>query len=302
MAVEKVKIIPTGITSFDGLIDGGFPAGSFVALFEEMGAGAKEFSITSSMMLGAMKAGRLKRSLGKNAVLPKKILWVMFTRSWPDLMREVESSFDSDLYEFFRGHAGSVDLSKDYFRTSSVPLEWVSKETAKQRQKEALATLGDALTEVHRLAGAPVSRPKGILGSLSDYLTAHASGNVIFLYTLTDLARLYSDSEEKWYEFALFLRGLQRAVKKWGGVIYANFNTNLLDKCMEEEIALCADGVLSFEWARAGPTQLRRALHVRKLRGLPSHAREALVRFDVNITPSAGLQVIRPELVEGLRA
>jgi len=302
MVEEKVKIIPTGITSLDGLVGGGFPAGSFVVLFEEMGAGAKEFSITSSMMLGAIKAGRLKRSLGKNIVLPKKVLWAMFTRAWPDLMREVESSFDRELYEFFNKHVESVDFSEDYFVTSSVPLEWISAESAKRRQKEALGTLGGALTEIHRLAGAPVSKPKGILSSLADFLTDQASSNVVFLYTLTDLARLYSDSEEKWYEFALFIRGLQRATKKWGGIVYANFNTNLLDKRMEEEIALCADGVLSFEWARAGPTQRRRTLEVKKFSGLLSYAKGAAMRFEVDITPSAGLQVIRPELVEGLRA
>jgi len=302
MVEEKTKIIPTGISSLDGLVGGGFPAGSFVVLLEEMGAGAKEFSITSSMMLGAIKAGRLKHSLGKNVVLPKKVLWAMFTRPWSDLMREVESSFDSELYEFFRKHVESVDFSEDYFVTSSVPIEWISEEAVKHRQKEVLGSLGGALTGIHRLAGAPVSKPKGILGSLADFLTDQAPGNVVFLYTLTDIARLFSDSEEKWYEFALFIRGLQRATKKWGGVVYANLNTNLLDKRMEEEIALCADGVLSFEWARAGPTQRRRTLEVRKFRGLLSYTKGAAMRFEVDITPATGLQVIRPELVEGLRA
>jgi len=71
---------------------------------------------------------------------------------------------------------------------------------------------------------------------------------------------------------------------------------------MEQEIAACADGVLTFEWVQAGPTERRRYLYIKKFRRLPSSAGGGAMRFNVNITPSVGLQVIKPELIEGLKA
>jgi hypothetical protein len=70
----------------------------------------------------------------------------------------------------------------------------------------------------------------------------------------------------------IFLRGLQRAAKKWGGLIYTSLDTNLLEEGKEQEIAACADGVLTFEWVQAGPAERRRTLYITKFRRLPSFA------------------------------
>ena len=298
---RELKVIPTGIASFDTAIGGGFPVGSLVVLAGEIGSGHDEFVMTSSVMLAAMKAGRLSRPLGENIMLPEDIWWVTFTRPQSDLMSEMALRFDSDLYEPFQKQAKFKDLSGEYFATSSVPLEWASKEMFEQRTEEALTTLEKTLAGVYRLSEKPSTKPKGMLNSLTDFLIEKGPNNVVVLNTLTDLARLYSDSEARWYEFMIFLRGLQRVAKKWGGLIYANFDANLLEKRMEEEIAACVDGVATFEWVRAGPTEQRRTLYIKKFRRMPSPVGKGIMRFDVDINPSVGLQVIKPEFIMGLK-
>jgi len=299
---EELKIMPTGIASFDGPIGGGFPSGSLVVLTGEVGSGYDEFAMTSSVMLAATKAGRISPPPGKNIVLPKEIWWVTFTRPQSDLMSEMALGFDSDLFELFRKQANFKDLSEAYFATSSVPLEWVSERMVGKRREETLATLGETLAGVYRIAERPSAKPKGMMNSLTDFLTERGPNNVVILHTLTDLAMLYSESEASWYEFMIFLRGLQRATKKWGGLIYTSLDANLLESRMEQEIAACVDGVLTFEWVQAGPTERRRYLYMKKFRRLPSSAGGGAMRFNVNITPSVGLQVIKPELIEGLKA
>jgi archaellum biogenesis ATPase FlaH len=300
-AEKELKVIPTGIASFDAAIGGGFPTGSLVVLAGEIGSGHDEFVMTSSVMLAAMKAGRLSRPPGENIVLPEDIWWVTFTRPQSDLMSEMALSFDSDLYEPFQKQVKFKDLSGEYFATSSVPLEWASKELFEKRRKKTLTTLEKTLAGVYRLSKKPSMKPKGMLSSLADFLIEKGPNSVVVLNTLTDLARLYSDSEARWYEFMIFLRGLQRVTKKWGGIIYANLDANLLEKSMEEEIAACVDGVATFEWMRAGPTEQRRTLYIRKFRRMPSPVGRGIMRFDLEINPSVGLQVIRPEFIMGLK-
>jgi archaellum biogenesis ATPase FlaH len=297
---KELNVIPTGITSFDAAIGGGFPAGSLVVFAGEIGSGHDEFVMTASVMLAALKAGRLSRPSGENIVLPEDIWWVTFTRPQSDLMSEIALSFDSDLYEQFQKQVKFKDLSGEYFATSSVPLEWAMKNLEK-RVKETLTTLEKSLSGVYRRSKQSSMKPKGMLRSLAEFLTAKGPNNVVVLNTLTDLARLYSDSEARWYEFMMFLRGLQRVTKKWGGIIYANLDANLLEKRMEEEIAACVDGVAAFEWVRSGPTEQRRTLYIRKFRRMPSPVGRGIMRFDVDINPSVGLQVIKPEFIMGLK-
>lgn len=299
---EELKIMPTGIGSFDSPIGGGFPAGSLVVLTGEVGSGYDEFAMTSSVMLAATKAGRISPPPGKNIVLPKEIWWVTFTRPQSDLMGEMARSFDSDLFELFRKQANFRDLSEAYFATSSVPLEWVSENMVGKRREDTLATLGEALAGIYRAAERPSAKPKGMINSLTDFLTERGPNNVVILHTLTDLAMLYAESMASWYEFMIFLRGLQRATKKWGGLIYTSLDANLLGRRMEQEIAACADGLLTFEWVQAGPTERKRYLYIKKFRRLSSSTGGGTMRFNVNINPSVGLQVIKQELIERLKA
>lgn len=299
---EKPKAVPSGIVSLDSMIGGGFPPGALVLLLSEIGAGHKEFSMTSAIMTGAMRDGTIRPATGEGIALPKGCWWATFTRSPEDLLNEVSMSFDSDLYQLFKKHVNFKDFSGDYFKLSAVPLEWVEEEAVPKRKAEKLEALGEAFAGLHRAARAPAVKPKTVLESLSGFLTEHAPGNLVVLYTLSDLARLYTGSEEKWYDFTLFLRGLQRAAKKWGGLILANMTANLFDPRQEEEISACVDGVLRFEWEAAGTRGRRKVMYFRKFRGLLPHIDAASsVKFEVTVSPSSGFEVARAELIEGLR-
>ena len=298
----KFKNIPSGVISLDSLIGGGFPAGSLVLLRGQIGAGHKEFVMTSAIMSAAIKKGLIKPVTTEDIVLPKEAWWVTFTRSPEDLLHEISISFERDLYHLFRENVKFRDFSMEYFRASPVPAEWVSKEEVEKRREEKLSALEEAFAGAHRAAGLPSLRPKTVLESLVDFLTEHAPSNVVVLYTLSDLARLYSDSESKWYDFTLFIRGLQRAAKKWGGIIYLSMTAGLLEPRKEEEILACVDGVLEFSWEEAGPTKRRRILYFKKFRGLlPRIDGTAVVKFEVGISPTAGFEVTRAELIEGLK-
>jgi hypothetical protein len=72
VAEEMLKIIPTGISSLDGSIGGGFPSGSLVLLIGDIGSGYNEFAMTSSVMLAATKAGRIALPPERTSFSPRR--------------------------------------------------------------------------------------------------------------------------------------------------------------------------------------------------------------------------------------
>ena len=299
---ETVKNIPTGIASLDSVISGGFPAGALVLLRGEIGSGHKEFMMTSAMMTAALRKGLVKPVIEKDILIPKEVWWATFTRSPDDLLQEVLLSFEKDLYDLFRENVKFRDFSMEYFRASPVPMSWVSEKAEKQDKKAKLSSLEKAFGGVHRRVTDTSLKPKAVLESLTDFLTDNAPNNVVILHSLSDVARLYSDSDQKWYDFTLFIRGLQRAAKNWGGVIYTNMTSKILPPEKEQEIAACVDGVLEFNWEEAGSSKRRRVLYFRKFRGLmPRMNSTTVIKFEVEVSPKMGFEVTRAEMIEGLR-
>ena len=49
-----IKKVPTGISSLDPIIKGGFPGGSFILALGEVGAGSQEFIYTSMLGLSQL--------------------------------------------------------------------------------------------------------------------------------------------------------------------------------------------------------------------------------------------------------
>ena len=299
---ETVKNIPTGIASLDSVISGGFPAGSLVLLRGEIGSGHKEFMMASAMMTAALRKGLVKPAFDKDIFIPKEVWWATFTRSPDDLLQEVSLSFEKDMYDLFRENVKFRDFSMEYFRSSLVPMSWVSEEAEKQDKKAKLSSLEKAFGGLHHKVKDTSLKPKAVLESLTDFLTDNAPNNVVILYSLSDVARLYSDSDQKWYDFTLFIRGLQRAAKNWGGVIYTNMTSKILPPEKEQEIAACVDGVLEFTWEEAGSSKRRRVLYFRKFRGLmPRMDSATVIKFEVEVSPKMGFEVTRAEMIEGLR-
>ncbi len=257
--------------------------------------------MSSAIMTEAVKRNLIKPA-ETNVKVPKDMWWVTFTRAPDDILNEVAMSFERDLFELFRDGVKFRDFSEDYFKTSPVPIEWVSDRLKEAREKAALEGLSSAFASLYRATAAPATRPKTTLESLAEFLTDNATDNIVVFYTLSDLARLYSDSESRWYDFTLFLRGLQRAAKRWGGLIYLPLTARILDERQEEEISACVDGAINFQWEAAGPTRRRRVMYFQKFRGLlPRLDGAAVVKFEITITPTSGFEVARAELIEGLR-
>jgi KaiC/GvpD/RAD55 family RecA-like ATPase len=297
---KQLKIMPTGISSLDGPIEGGLPHGSLVLLVGEIGSGYYEFAMTSSVMLAGTKAGRLDPPVGKNIMLPEKIWWVTFTRKPEDIISEMASSFDSDFYELFTNQSNFKDLSEPYFANSSATRDWVSKSSAVERKNAKTIATVEKMLGAYNLTKRPTSKPRELMNSLADFLIKEGPNNIVILNTLTDLATLYSESDTSWYEFMIFLRWLLRATKEWSGIIYAILDANLLEKHMEQEIAACVDGILNFEWVQAGSAERRRTLYIKKFRRLPSSAIGTVMRFNVDLTSNIGLLVTKTEFIMGL--
>jgi len=299
---ETIKNVPTGIVSLDSAIGGGFPAGSLVLLRGEIGSGHKEFMMTSAMMTIALKKGLIKPAVVKDIFTPKEVWWATFTRSPDDLVQEVSLSFEKDLSDLFNKNVKFRDFSMEYFRSSPVPMSWVSEEAEKRDKKAKLSSLEKAFGGVRHKVTDTSLKPKAVLESLTDFLTDNAPNNVVVLHSLSDVARLYSDSDQKWYDFTLFIRGLQRAAKSWGGLIYTNMTSNILPPEKEQEIGACVDGVLEFTWEEVGSSRRRRALYFRKFRGLmPRMNTAAVIKFEVEVSPKMGFEVTKAEMIEGLR-
>ena len=278
--VEKIlKRIPTGIPSLDSIIGGGFPSGSFVLLMGESGGGHREFTYTSAMMTASMKMEHTSAPLQEGVVFPKKIYYVLFTRPKEDVIAEISRSFAPELYKTCVDGVTFEDLSESYFQTSAVPPGWIPGlvfgPSAKKKKQSA-----------------------DILELLVNFLNKNASGSVIYLHTLTDLARLYMDSPRK---FTTFLLGLQRAAKNWDGLIYAILSTGILDAQMQEDIVACSDGVLVFRWEEAGPVERRRMMYFRKFRGLLPHIEDRISKFQIRITRETGFMVSKVEMIKALR-
>ena len=145
-------------------------------MLSEIGAGHKEFLMTSSIMTAAIKKGLIKPA-ERDVVLPEDVWWITFTRSPEDLLTEISLSFDKDLHKLFRENIKFKDFSEDYFRTSPVPMGWISAEAREQQGKEKLESLSEAFAEVHREAAAPAIKPKTALESLAEFLIRGSSSS-----------------------------------------------------------------------------------------------------------------------------
>jgi hypothetical protein len=96
----------------------------------------------------------------------------------------------------------------------------------------------------------------------------------------------------QWADIVSFFRGLQKVSKKWGGVVYVLFTSNIFDNQMQEQIADCVDGVFVFEWIDSGTTNQQRVMHVRKFRGLLPHLEaDNFVKFEASITVDSGFSI-----------
>jgi KaiC/GvpD/RAD55 family RecA-like ATPase len=263
--------MPTGIASLDPVLDGGVPPGSAVLLLGEHGAGNVEFVQTSLMQLSIRKQ---TGTTGGNLMLPDGISYVTFTRMREDILKEMALSFNPGLYERLEENIVFHDLSELYFDASIVPTDWYGEGSVIERlQKRQRKENGNILAEIVRvLDGSP-------------------KNSLIVLDSLTDIAPPLAEGP-RWHAFIAFLRGLQRASKRWNTTIYLLLTSGILDRSRELEIADCVDATLLFRWEESSAQRRQRVMHFEKFRGvMPRLEDKDLVKFAVKVSAAGGFEV-----------
>jgi len=266
--------MPTGIGSFDPVMEGGVPPGSIMLLLGDIGAGSFEFVYTSIINLAMQK-----RHDPENPALPSEILYITFTKMREDVDREVRLSFDESLAsELETDYVRFSDLSEQYFETSAVPNEWYTSD--------------DLITRLKRR-----SEHKSTLMRLSSVLDTAPERSLIILDSLTELAVSYSDPAD-WKELAAYLRGLQRVTKRWNSTIYLLLTQGIIDRARVQEIADIADSVILYRWEESVAARRQRVMFFEKFRGVMTHLEENdLVKFSIKISPALGFEVNNIRLI-----
>lgn len=269
--MEKIEYkVPTGIPSLDPVIKGGFPAGAFVLLLGEVGAGSQEFVNTSALMLAQMK--NENRALKPGIKLPEKIVYVSFTKPKENIIQGI-STFKvadaarlSDMITF-------VDLSSMYFAKSQVPIQWTTN-----------TVTFSSLTSTQKY--------KSLTDSLIETLETHAPNSIVIIDSLTDLLRSSVTDNLKWNDLVSLLKGIERMSKRWNSTIYALLTAQIFEHYNEEEVCDCADGVIVFHWEVTGSNQRQRMMYIRKFQGLmPFLEEDNVVRFETKVSASRGFEI-----------
>ncbi len=276
-----MKKIPTGVSAFDSIIKGGLPAGSVVLLLSEIGAGGQEFVYTSSARLLMVKEdpSELPIILGdecKQSILPENIHYLTFSRATQDILEEVKTSFNQDYYDAVVENLNFTDLSVPFFKQTMVPSSWT----------------GDH-NPAHIFNN---NSNKDLLEELVEFLENNAEDNMVVIDSLTDLLTNSTIDNAK---LVTILKGMRRASKKWGGIIYLLLSQGIVDKSLEYLIIDSVDGVIDFEWSKNFSTSVRqRYMVVKKFMGvLPHLKREKIARFNAEVTDYSGYTVASYEKI-----
>ncbi len=276
-----MKKIPTGVSDLDSIIKGGLPAGSVVLLLTEIGAGGLEYLYTSSAkLLRVKKSPRdISMVLGdecKGSILPEEIHYITFSRSERDILEEVKISFNQDYYDAIEEDLKFKDFSNSYFRRTMVPNSW----TRDNHKPTLFSDESDS----------------DILEDMVHFLEENAPDNMIVIDSLTDLLTNTSIENDK---LVTVIKGMRRASKKWGGVIYLLLSKGIIDRSMEYLLIDSVDGVMSFEWSKSRHTSKRqRYMFLEKFMSvLPHLKREKIARFTAEVTDFSGYNVVNYEKI-----
>lgn len=272
----NVRRVPTGVSDFDAIIKGGLPEGSVVMLLGEIGSGQHEFVYTSAYTLSTVKE---KPYLGENMLgsfcdfeaLPDQICYVTFSRSKQDIMREIATSFDRPFYNVLSRKMKFKDMSAHYFKKSLVPPSWTGEDNG-----------GELFASIPK---------ENVLEALIQYLDELPKNSMVIIDSLTDLV---VNEHIEITKLVNVLRGIQRASKNWGGVIYILLTKDIVDNQHQQMLVDSVDGVLVFEWSRFHRTSKRmRYIYVEKFMNvLPYLDNQKLARFPTMISANRGMTVV----------
>jgi len=278
---HSIVKVPTGVPDFDAIVNGGLPEGSVVILYGDIGAGQHEFIYTSAFKLATVKEHpyMFETYLGsfcKMEGIPEHICYVTFSRTKDDILREIHEGFDPAFYNMLSRKIQFKDLSAHYYKKSLVPPSWTDGDN------------GGSL-----FAGTP---KENVLEALIQYLEEAPPKSMIIIDSLTDL--VVSDSI-KIADLVNILKGMQRASKRWGGVVYIMLTRGILAPRDEQMFLDSVDGVLTFEWTKYHLSSKRqRYMYVEKFMSVMPHLdKERIARFPTMVTAHSGMTVINMETI-----
>lgn len=276
-----IKRIPTGVSHFDAIIKGGLPSGSVVLLLGGSGAGHQEFAYTSASKIGmVMEHPEICwYHLGHFCnydYLPQRIAYLTFSRPVEDILREVQLSFNSDYYHAMRDKVFFKDMSSSYFKRTIVPSVWTNQDGC------TLFSSGEQ---------------KNVLEEMVNFLDENAENALVIIDSLTDLV---TSNAVEIKEMVGVLRGMQRAAKRWDGIIYILLTNGIMDPKEQQMVVDSMDGVLVFEWLKYHQSSKRqRYMYVEKFMSvLPHLDRKRIARFPTMVSRESGMVVIDLEMIE----
>jgi archaellum biogenesis ATPase FlaH len=262
--------IPFGIDRLDNTIDGGAPPGSVVLLSGEAGAGAREFMYTTAVMNGLAQIGSDKFDLHygdipENAALPGDIHYISFTTGKDQLSTEIGMSMDEEIAREGLGAISFESLSQNYFHISPVPRNWYAGETG----------------DITNLRKRHEDR-EDLLSALGDSLSDRASGNLVIIDSLSDLAGALGESLN-WSDVNYLVKGIVKASHDWDGLILIHVNHETLSETRHGQLVDACSGTLKFQWETGGSTRAR-TLVVKNFRGVLSQIEsENIVQFETEL-------------------
>ena len=277
---------PTGISTLDSIIKGGFPSGSLVLLIGDVGAGNTEFAYTCAVMHSMMKKNpedlklvnnQLNLLLQKDESLkfPEKICYISFTHTKEDIMAELGHTFPPEFASTLSENMIFRDLSPNSLFPSSNKEDWISLKALRSEDEE-----------------------RQIINELVSTLDANAPDNLVIIDSLTSLFHACNRSMS-WNDSISFLEELQRKSKKWDGLVYLLLGRGIFESMKEEEMMDIADGALVFEWFEEGFSR-QQAMYMKKFRGVMPHiARDFIIRFNTMVTNTDGFVVTNVKRIFG---
>ncbi len=271
-----IRKVPTGIADLDSIVDGGFPSGSTVLLKGDIGAGMQEFAYTAASKIAIVneRPSAWHYYLGDHcdtSDLPSKIAYVTFSRSRETILTELATSFNSEYFYAFRDRTIFKDFSSVYYRHSVVPQTWTHQDAFDLPSTN-------------------------ILEELVNFLEEEGQGAMVVIDSITDLA--VSDAVEM-RDLVTTVKGLQRAAKKWDGLVYLLLTNGILEPRYEQMLMDSTDGCLVFEWKTSSRSSTRqRYMYLEKFTGvLPHLPRDKIARFPTMISANQGLVVVYMERI-----
>ena len=263
----SLRRIPTGVSDFDNIVKGGMPLGSVVLLLGDLGAGQKEYAMTSAAKLSLVRENPrsaefyLGTAFGTGtcpsasstspSAAPRRTSWRRSGRPSTRTSTTASSATSS-----------SRTSPSKYFRQTLVPRSWT----------------GDGASALFSNDG-----DQGTARGLVDYLDENAQDSMVVIDSLTDLV---VSTKIETIDLVAVLRGMQRVSKRWDGVVYLLLTKDVVDEKMQRMIMDSVDGALVFEWSKLGISSRRqRYMYVEKFMSILPHLdKERVARFATMVT------------------